>query len=194
VTIGCVLLAAGAGKRFGGDKLLACVDGEPMIDRALRLYASVPFAARVCVTRSGEKTISGFAERHGFSISVNPDPDRGIGTSVSIGTFSALSLETKLDGILYAVSDQPFLSRESVLRLIEAFGREPQRIVSLSYRGRRGNPAVFPRSVFGELENLTGDVGGGAVIRRHFELLRLVEAGGERELEDVDTRESIRQD
>ena len=50
--IGCVLLAAGAGKRFGGGKLLYEVDGEPMIARALRLYSSIPFDARVCVTRA----------------------------------------------------------------------------------------------------------------------------------------------
>ena len=50
--IGCVLLAAGAGRRFGGGKLLSRVEGEPMMERALRLYASAPFAARVCVTRA----------------------------------------------------------------------------------------------------------------------------------------------
>jgi len=52
----------------------------------------------------------------------------------------------------------------------------------------RGNPAVFPKSVFGELEALTGDVGGGAVIRRHPEMLTLEEAETKEELIDIDTR------
>ena len=55
------------------------------------------------------------------------------------------------------------------------------------YFHRRGNPAVFPRDLFGELAALTGDVGGGAVIRRHPERLILVEAASPRELADVDT-------
>jgi len=189
--IGCVLLAAGEGRRFGGGKLLSRVDGEPMIERALRLYAPVPFPARVCVVRPEAETIPALARERGFSVFVNPDPSRGGGTSGSIGTSGALSLEPKLDGVLYAVSDQPFLTRESVLKLMEAFECEPQRIASLSFGGRRGNPAIFPRSMFVELEALCEDVGGGAVIRRHPELLKLVEAGSMRELEDVDTRESI---
>lgn len=189
--IGCVLLAAGAGRRFGGGKLLTCVNGEPMIGRALRLYASVPFAARVCVTRAGDRAIPESAGKNGFSVAVNSDPDRGVGTSVSIGTRRAVSIEPELDGILYAVSDQPYLSRESVLRLTEAFRQEPQKIVSLSFAGKRGNPAIFPGCLFGELEDLSEDIGGGAVIRRHPELLLCVEAADEKELQDVDTPESI---
>lgn len=192
--IGCVLLAAGAGRRFGGGKLLSRVEGEPMMERALRLYASAPFAARVCVTRAEEEEIAALAKEHGFDVLINPDPDRGVGTSVSVGTLGVLSQEPALDGILYAVSDQPFLTQESVLRLMAAFHREPQRIVSLAFGEKRGNPAVFPMQMFGELEALCEDVGGGAVIRRHPELLKLVEAGSARELKDVDTRESVPQD
>ena len=187
--IGCVLLAAGAGKRFGGGKLLYEVDGEPMIARALRLYASIPFSARVCVTRREGRQIQTLAQESGCNVAINPDPERGVGTSVSIGTQTALLLEPDLDGILYGVSDQPYLESASVVALIEAFSQNPERIVSLSYRGTRGNPAVFPRSLFSELTQLREDIGGGAVLRRYPEMLLLVEAGSARELEDVDTRE-----
>ena len=66
--IGCVLLAAGAGKRFGGGKLLHVIDGEPMIARALRLYAALPFAARVCVTRTEAAEIQILAHENGFPV------------------------------------------------------------------------------------------------------------------------------
>lgn len=187
---GCVLLAAGAGRRFGGDKLLHEIGGESMLARALRLYAEIPLDARVCVVRSETDVLARLARESGFSVVVNPDPERGVGSSVSIGTTTALLLEPDLEGILYAVSDQPFLTHESVEKLTEAFEAYPQSIVSLGFGGRRGNPAVFPKSLFGELAALGEDVGGGAVIRRHLEMLRLVEAGSARELEDVDTRET----
>jgi molybdenum cofactor cytidylyltransferase len=191
VRIGCALLAAGAGKRFGGGKLLYEIDGEPMIARALRLYAALPFTARVSVTRPESVAMRRMAQECGFASAVNPDPERGVGSSAAVATEALLTLEPDLDGILYAVADQPYLTRESVVRLLDMFKEDAERIVSLSFQGTRGNPAVFPSSMFDELSALTGDVGGGAVIRKHPELLRFCEAGDARELRDIDTREPI---
>ena len=188
--IGCALLAAGAGKRFGEGKLLYEVDGEPMITRALRLYASLPFAARICVTRAEAGEIRRFAFDNVFPVAINPDPERGVGTSVAIATEAILAREPSLDGILYAVADQPFLSRESVLRLMKAFEAQPQQIVSLAFGKRRGNPAIFPADLYAELCALKEDIGGSAVIKQYPQRLMLVEAGEARELFDIDTRET----
>ena len=187
--IGCVLLAAGAGKRFGGGKLLHEIEGEPMIARALRLYAALSFAARLCVTRDEAGEIQRRALACGFPVAINPDPERGVGTSVAIATEAILAKEPSLDGILYAVADQPFLSAESVKRLLDAFEAHPNDIVSLCAGARRGNPAVFPARFYPELCALKEDTGGGAIIRRHPKLLRLVEVTDARELDDIDTRE-----
>ena len=187
--IGCVLLAAGAGKRFGGGKLLYPVDGEPMIERALRLYCSLAFAARVCVTRNEAREIQRRAYENGVPVVINPDPDRGVGTSVAIATEAILANVPSLDGILYAVADQPFLTQQSVERLLEAFEAYPNDIVSLCAGNRRGNPAIFPAQFYPELCVLKGDAGGGAIIRQHPERLRLIEVINERELDDIDTRE-----
>ena len=188
--IGCALLAAGAGKRFGEGKLLYEVDGEPMIARALRLYASLPFAARICVTRAEAGEIRRYAYDHEFPVAINPDPERGVGTSVAIATEAILAKEPHLDGILYAVADQPYLMKESVEQLLAAFEAHPHDIVSLAFGERRGNPAVFPAEFYPELCALKQDVGGGAVIKRHPELLFLVQAGNARELDDIDTKAS----
>ena len=186
--IGCVLLAAGAGKRFGGEKLLHEIDGEPMIARAMRLYGTIGFSARVCVTRSEAGVIQRDAQEHGFPVAMNPDPERGVGTSVAIATEAILAKEPHLDGILYAVADQPYLTKESVEKLLAAFETHPHNIVSLAFGARRGNPAVFPAAFYPELCALCEDVGGGAVIKRHKERLLLVEAGSARELDDIDTK------
>ena len=186
--IGCALLAAGAGKRFGGGKLLFEIDGEPMIARAMRLYGALDFSARVCVTRSEAVEIQRFAQELGFPVAINPDPERGVGTSVAIATEAILAKEPYLDGILYAVADQPFLTKKSVETLLSAFEAHPHDIVSLAFGERRGNPAVFPAEFYPELCALKQDIGGGAVIKRHPERVYLVEAGSVRELEDIDTK------
>ncbi len=188
--IGCVLLAAGAGKRFGGGKLLHAVDGEPMIARALRLFSEVPFAARICVTRAEETEIQRLAHERGIPVAINPDPERGVGTSVAIATEAILAKEPPLDGILYAVADQPYLTRESVEKLLEAFAAHPNDIVSLCFEKRRGNPVIFPAEFYPELCALKEDTGGGAVIKRHADRLRLTEVHSARELDDIDTKEN----
>ena len=188
--IGCVLLAAGAGKRFGGGKLLHTVEGETMIARALRLYGEITFAARICVTRSESTEIQQQAFDLGIPVAINPDPQRGVGTRVAIATEAILAREPALDGILYAVADQPYLSQESVRKLLEAFEAHPNDIASLSFGKRRGNPAIFPAEFYPELCALKADTGGGAVIKRHPEWLRLVEAFSARELDDIDTKEN----
>ena len=188
--IGCALLAAGAGKRFGGGKLLHEINGAPMIARAIALYASLAFAARVCVTRAEADEIQSLAQQNGFSVAITPDPERGVGTSVAIATEAILAKEPHLDGILYAVADQPYLMKESVEQLLAAFEAHPHDIVSLAFGERRGNPAVFPAAFYPELCALKQDVGGGAVIKRHPDRLFLVETGAARELDDIDTKAS----
>ncbi len=189
MNIGCVLLAAGSGRRFGGDKLLHEVDGVPMIEHALKLFGGQPFCVRVCVTKPNAADFHEKAKAHGFVPVVNPDAERGMGTSAAVGTVAAERLCPELDGILYAVCDQPYLTELSVGRMLTAFRYAPDDILALSYCGIRGNPVIFPREFFPELRALEGDVGGGAVIRRHPDRLVLEECEYENEVDDIDTRE-----
>ena len=81
--IGCVLLAAGAGKRFGGGKLLHEIDGEAMITRALRLYGKISFAARICVTRSEACEIHRSARDFGSTCRRDSISERSVSASAA---------------------------------------------------------------------------------------------------------------
>lgn len=184
--VGCVLLASGFGRRFGGgNKLLAQAEGEPLYRRAMATLAPVPFARRVVVSRFEPVLRAGPA--YGFAPVWNAAAAEGIAASVRLG---AAALEG-LDGALFAVCDQPFLTTESISRLLKSFEESPQKIHALSWEGQRGNPVLFPAALFSELRALTGDVGGGRVVKRHPERLVLVEAASPRELADVDRPEDL---
>lgn len=185
--IGCVLMASGFGRRFGSNKLLLPVEGVPLVQRALTLYAGAPFARRVVVSQY--ESILSLGRKAGFLPLPNLEAARGISASVTLGTRACMDL----DGILFGVCDQPWLTPESVNALLEAFQSYPDRICSLCYGERRGNPALFPSALFPELLALTGDTGGGQVIRRHKELLHLVLAAHPRELFDIDRPEDLPQ-
>lgn len=180
--VGAVLMASGAGARFGSNKLLYPIGGVPMVERA---FASLPAELfdRACVVSRYPDILSLAGERGYLPVS-NPHAAQGQSASVRLG----LSALTDMDGALFAVCDQPWLRRDSVERLLADFTAHPDCICSLSWRGERGSPAVFPRELFPELLELTGDRGGGGVIRAHRDRLRLVEVSAPVELQDVDTR------
>ena len=178
--LGAVLMASGAGRRFGGNKLLHPVDGVPMIERAMAAVPAELFS-RACVV-SRYPDILALAGERGYVPIPNPDAAQGQSASVRLG----LAALADMDGVLFCVCDQPWLRRDSVERLLADFSAHPGCVCSLSWRGERGSPAVFPRDLFPELLALTGDRGGGGVIRAHSSRLRLVEASAAEELRDVD--------
>ena len=189
--IALVLTAAGSGTRFGGDKLAYPIDGKPMLEHALELYAGLDdrFCTRIAVLKPNAGDRRDAALRMGFRIAENPNASEGMATSVVLGTQKAS--ESDPDGILYAVGDQPRVKAETVLRLLSKFEQDPTRIVAPIANDKRGNPVLFPKSLIPELLELTGDVGGSRVIAKHPELLVTVPATLQ-ELTDIDVRETER--
>ncbi len=187
--IALVLTAAGSSKRFGGDKLAYPIDGKPMLLHALELYDRLRdrFVLRTVVLKTGAAERRAVAERMEYRVTENPDPERGIASSVVLGTETAAKADP--DGILYAVGDQPRVTEKTVLALLSVFETDPTRIVAPIADGKRGNPVLFPKDLIPELLTLSGDVGGSQVIAKHPDRLVTVEVPA-KELYDVDTRQT----
>lgn len=182
--LGCVVMAAGAASRFGGRKLAARVGGKSLFRRALEAVpADRCFAVAVV---AHEPDFLALAERFRFLTVDNNRPELGVSRTIRLG----LEALGNCQGVMFLVADQPFLRRESAEKAMALFAEHPDRIVALAHGGQRGNPCVFPASLFPELLALEGDTGGSAVIRRHEELLLLLETSAE-ELMDVDTPEQL---
>lgn len=179
-----ILMAAGIGRRFGSNKLLAPFHGRPLWEYAWEraVEAKKELGIQVLMV-SGYQPLLQAPE----VIPVCNDlPLLGASHTVRLGVKEAEKL-----GMQYAVfmvSDQPMLKTSSLKRLIEA--REPGKIVCLSKDGRAGNPVVFHRDFFPELLALTGDRGGKMVMHRHMDAVKWVEADEMSELTDIDTAAS----
>lgn len=185
--LACLLTAAGSGSRFGSDKLRLPVDGEPMGVHALKVLAEASFDLRVLITSRDKGYLMDAARALGFLVCINPAPERGMSSSVRLGT-EAICAAGKFDGILYAVADQPHLSSGTVNRLLEAFYQAPEMIFAPEAEGRRGNPVLFPASLIPELRQVQGDRGGRQVIAAHRERLRTIPVDP-KELLDIDRKE-----
>ena len=182
--IGCVVLAAGNARRFGSNKLKAQVDGESLIRRALEAVPS----GLVTVVVSQYPDILALAGEYGFAAVANDRPDLGLSRSVRLG----LERLSDCDGVLFLVSDQPWLKRDSAEALVALWAQNPGKIAAMAHGGVRGNPCLFPARFYPELLELTGDRGGSAVIRRHEEDLLLLETDA-LELTDMDTPAALEQ-
>ncbi len=181
--IGCVFLAGGASARFGTNKLLAPIDGMPLIETVLRRFPKDGFARAVVVARH-EETAS-IARALGYEALVCPRETEVFSGTIRAG-LSALRTDD-ISGCLFSVCDQPRLCPESVLRLADEFLLDTSRICALGYQRQRGNPAIFPRDMFCELLALAGDASGRDVMRAHPERVHIVPIESAQELEDIDT-------
>ena len=185
--IGCVIMASGMARRFGSNKLLHDFLGEPVMNRILRTMSAAPLAAKVVVTRHLE--IKELCDEQNIPVVLHDMPLQS--DTVELGVKALLEMCPDMTGCMFAASDQPCLSTESVTALCKSFQREPGQIWRMSWQGTVGNPVVFPQFTFNELLHLPPDKGGGAVIKKHPELVRTVEARSEQELVDVDTPEIL---
>lgn len=135
-----IVPAAGKAERFGGGKLVADVDGEPLLNRTLRslLDGGVDHVVVVLAPNTSLPTVDLLNDERVVRV-VNPDPSRGMFSSIQIGLASAEG-----DPILVLPGDMPFVKSTTMRAVIDEAARTGQ-IVSPRFQGRRGHPVAFPR-------------------------------------------------
>ena len=180
--IGCVIMASGLGMRFGGNKLMADFHGKTLFEHVLDLTESL-FAKRVVVTRNVE--VKDVCEQNGVEVVFHAFPDRN--DTVRLG----ISCMEGMDGCLFCPCDQPFLKRESLIRLCEGFeeGATEKKILRLGFGEQQGSPVLFDKKLFEELKVLPAKKGGSYLTKKYPESVTVIFATDAWELFDVDTKE-----
>lgn len=157
-----VLLAAGAGRRFGGDKLLASLpDGRSVCEAALAALA--PAVDRlIVVVRAGADVLAARCRAAGADVCVCPEAARGMGASLGYGVRQAV----EADGWLIALADMPLVATNDILSVAAAL-RAGAPIAVPVVAGRRGHPVGFARCFGTELAHLDGDIGARHILNAH---------------------------
>jgi CTP:molybdopterin cytidylyltransferase MocA len=184
-----ILLAAGAGSRFGGGKLLAPFKGRPLIEAALSELHRAPVDEIIVVIGAEGERLRTISTAYETRIVENPDWADGMSTSVRAGLLACGS-ESRAAVVLLA--DQPFVGSEAVERLIEAFERGAKVVVA-TYGGEPRNPVLFAREVWPLLlREMSGDKGARVILKRYSELVTEVTCDDVADPVDVDTVEDLR--
>lgn len=182
--LGLVIMAAGAGTRFGGGKLLAAFQGIPLYSRVLDSVPQDVFQKVAVVTAIAPMLEA--ARARGFVPVVNDRPELGVSRTIRLG----LEAMGRCDGVMFLAADQPLLRAQTVQQLAKEFEAHPDCIVAPAARGKRGGPCTFPAEFYPALLALTGDRGGAGILKLHPDRLRLMEVA-EAELWDADTPEAL---
>ncbi|MCZ6448703.1 MAG: nucleotidyltransferase family protein [Alphaproteobacteria bacterium] len=188
--IAAVVLAAGRSTRAGAtNKLLAPIDGIPMVARAVARIKGSGASPIIVVTGHQSAAVRTALADTAVTFAHNPDFAQGMAGSIGAGIEA---LPGDVAGALICLGDMPAIEAAEIDRLIEAFDAHGGAAICVPKAGRRrGNPVLFARRFFPELRALEGDNGAKIVIAAHAESLAEIPMAGTGTLVDLDTVEQI---
>jgi CTP:molybdopterin cytidylyltransferase MocA len=182
VSVGALVLAAGAGRRFGGVKQLAEVDGRPLLEHAALAVSG--FSPRVVVLGHAAEEIRAIVDLHGAEPALCLDWEDGQSASLRCG-IAALG---DVDAAVVLLADMPGVTAAAVEAVVAGWDGLAA-AVRATYAGEPGHPVLLSRHLLDRAGELQGDEG----FRPLLEGARVinVEAGHLADPADIDTREEL---
>jgi nicotine blue oxidoreductase len=185
VTVAGVVLAAGAGRRFGGPKALVSLGGELLVERAIRTASEAGCDPVLVVLGSHADEVLDRAELGDAQPVRAANWSQGMGASLRAGIEAAEALGSEAIAVLLV--DQPRVGAEALRRLIAAWQDGATAAVA-TYDGKRRNPVVLDRSVWADISAApVGDIGARDWLRSHPDQVVEVGCDGTGDPVDIDT-------
>lgn len=153
-TVGAVL-AAGRSRRFGGDKLLHVFDGRPLGDHIAITLANLPLLQRIAVCPPDAPARREIYSARGFVVLDNPQPDRGMGSSLAFAAQHAAVIGA--DALLVCLADMPHVPATHLLGLLAQASLD--RNAATEVGELRCPPVAFGARALPKLARLSGDRG-----------------------------------
>jgi len=157
--VGAVILAAGTSSRFGKPKQLALFRGQSLLHHAAAAATSAGCDPVLVVVGEGAAEIEAALAGLACEVVVNPGWQEGIASSIRIGLQHLATADHDIDAILLLACDQPLVDGKSLREMIHLHEATSKTIVASAYAETLGIPALFERSCFPALLELTGDRG-----------------------------------
>ncbi|MDG4782160.1 nucleotidyltransferase family protein [Micromonospora sp. WMMD961] len=154
--VGGVLLAAGAGRRYGLPKALAVTHGRLFLEIALAALTDGGCDPIVVVLGAAADRIRILADLGGATVVVNRDWPTGMGSSLRVGLHTLRP--TGVDAAVIQLVDTPGVTAAAVARLAAHAGERT--IATATYQGRQGHPVLLGRAHWpGVTRMAAGDTG-----------------------------------
>lgn len=187
-----LLPAAGASRRMGRPKLLLPFRGTSLVGAVVAALREAGAEPVVLVTSAERTDLLGFARQEKLVAAVNPDPGRGMLSSIwegiaALGGAEALARSGEV--LLVCPADLPALRASTVIELLRRQAEARAPLAVPVFRGKRGHPLAIAPALIPEIETLDLEVGLRQLLDRHAAEVLEVEVPDEGAVEDVDTPE-----
>lgn len=184
-----IVLAAGAGARFGGGKLMAPWQGGVLIEGALAAAFAAPVRQVWLVTGADDRVGPAARAFHPERLRIihAADHAEGMGASLRAGI---CALPADADGAYVFLGDMPRVPTSVLPALADALAKGAA-AAAPSFNGQRGHPVLFAGSLFAPMRALAGDEGARKVLAGLGPAFVTVEAPDDGVLFDVDTKEGL---
>jgi CTP:molybdopterin cytidylyltransferase MocA len=149
-----IVLAAGAGIRFGGGKQLALLDGRPLLEYAVGAMTSAPVGRVIVVLGAEAERVLVGVDLHGAEPLVCARWSEGQSASLACG----LAELSDSEAVVVTLGDQPRISPDAIRRVIAARGGGAA-AVRATYGSAPGHPVLLERELFARLRDVSGDHG-----------------------------------
>lgn len=181
-----IVLAAGTSSRFGvANKLLAQWKGQPMLRTVVEAALATELDPVIVVTGHEREQVEAALAGLDVQFAHNRDFATGQASSVKAGI---AAVPGWCDGAMVLLGDMPRVCPGEINALMDAFA-DQKSIVVPQHAGQRGNPVIFGKAHFAELERLTGDKGARELLSGSG--VTLVEMESDAVLKDFDTPEAL---
>ena len=171
------------------NKLLAEIDGQAMVASVADAALASKVHPVVAVLGHQAARVRAALGARDIATVENAEYDAGLSTSLRRGL---AALPDDIDGVLVCLGDMPRVTAGHIDKLIAAFNPLEGRAICVpTYQGKRGNPVLWARRFFPEMQKVAGDVGARHLIGEHGDLVDEVEMGAEGVLIDIDTPEAL---
>ncbi|MFK3984092.1 NTP transferase domain-containing protein [Micromonospora sp. NPDC050397] len=182
--VAALVLAAGAGRRYGGPKALVTLDGHLLLDRAVATARGGGCGPVLAVLGAGADAVREAADLTGVVPVENPDWATGLGSSLRAG-LRALR-DSPAVATLVLLVDMPGVTAEAVRRLVALAA--PETLAVAGYADRRNHPVLLGRAHWDGVATLAdGDAGARLYLRRNAERVRVVPCADIADDTDLDT-------
>jgi molybdenum cofactor cytidylyltransferase len=181
-----ILLAAGRGERFGGDKLLALLPGGECIGAASVRNMLAVVSEVVAVLRPDDAALASALGANGARIVRCANAHEGMGASLA----SAVQARPNAQGWLVALADMPWIEPATIARVADAVAGGAI-IAAPFHHGERGHPVGFAKACYEALAALTGDEGAKAIVAAHRDRIARIDVDDPGVLRDIDTRADL---
>ena len=176
-----LVLAAGAARRFGGDKLAAPFRGEPLLHHAIRAARAAP-VTRVIVVCSDRVEVGDWPG------SPAVEAVRIGSTALSESLQAGVAAAGDVAGLYVFLGDMPLIPHDVAHRLATSI--DGRFAVVPRHAGKNGHPVLLSAQAFPEIARLTGDEGAGRLLKQRDDVA-FVAVANDGILLDVDRAEDL---